>query len=81
MLSQDVRHIGCRELLGLKQELTAFLREWDGPLPRGFRALATAKCIPLRQSFSPPRACADAMRTKLARMCLPESLEVTVEFN
>lgn len=66
----------CRELLGGQSQLTAFLSEWDGPLPRGFRALASAKGISLRQPFSPPAACLQAMHQKLGRVFLPESLEV-----
>lgn len=58
--------------MGTDSRLTAFLQEWDGPLPRGFRALASAKCIILPKPFSPPHA----MRLKLGRVCLPESLEV-----
>lgn len=57
--------------------LKPFLEEWDGPLPRGFLALAVAKGITLQQQpFSLAPHTLQAMRRDLRHTSLAKALQV-----
>lgn len=55
--------------------LKPFLEEWDGPLPRGFLALAVAKGITLQQPFSLAPRTLQAMRQDLRHTSLAKALQ------
>lgn len=61
--------------------LKPFLEEWDGPLPRGFSALAVAKGITLQQPFSLPPHTLQAMRQDLRHTSLAKALQASLHIS
>lgn len=55
--------------------LKPFLEQWDGPLPRGFLALAVAKGIALQQPFSLAPGTLQAMRQNVRHTSLAKALQ------
>lgn len=58
--------------------LKPFLEQWDGPLPRGFSALALAKGIALQQPFSLAPDTLQAMRQNLRHTSLAKALQASL---
>ena len=63
--------------MGSSALLKPLLEEWDGPLPKGFQAIAVAKGIALQQPFSLAPAVLHAMRQNLRHTSLAAALQVT----
>ena len=55
--------------------LKPFLEQWDGPLPRGFMALAVAKGIALQQPFSLAPGTLQAIRQNVRHTSLAKALQ------
>ena len=67
--------------MGSAALLKPFLEEWDGPLPRGFSALAVAKGIILQQPFSLAPHTLQAMRQDLRHTSLAKALQASLQLS